>query len=319
MSLDDMARKIISTVKLFLSHTYLFGGIIMRFTPGKTFHWFRVDNRHFSATATAEGLINTSTLHRFESDTTSPYLIDVLPLLDRLRIDPSEFFSREQGFNHTQVARFFQSISSAYENRDVSALLRLQKFFESPATHEAALPYRHLDAIVVNAALAMMHDKPLPDTDVAFAMAYFHQQPNWLSYDLHVLRWLPSFLSKEDLIWVAQNLYLRALTFIESLDNANSVGNISLDVATQLIISLPADHTAAYLLRLSGDVTALQKKMQFSIHRKVLEAAIAFNQGETIQAQIILHRVYDALDLFDSEWDERMVSATWPKLIHAVS
>lgn len=287
----------------------------MSVNSGNVFNIFRVKDRKLSVKEAAQGIMSESSLRRFEQGQTSPYLETVLPLLARLRIAPSEFFAKKNGFAPTQMSAFYSSVADAYNRRDFISLKSMLSSLKAAKPMEPdSLPFQRLDSITIEAALGILLTKPIPDGDINFAMTYFKSQRNWLFYDLNMLRYLPTFLSRQDLVWLAHNIFNRASAYITVLNNADLVTDIVLNVGTALIASAKEYDEAANLLELSHQNSVLRGKLEFSIHRRVLEGAIEFHQGNPEEAEKIHTFVLSTLKSFDAVWDIQQVEALWPLL-----
>lgn len=284
-------------------------------TPGNTFQTARAIDRGMSVDDVAYGIVNASSVRRFERDETSPYLATVIPLLERLRITPSEFFAKQNNFSPTKVASFYETVTAAYNRQDYFALQRLLEKQKKPYPHEPVnLPFHRLDSITIKSAMGMLHDEPLSSDDVSFVMAYLHSQRNWFFYDLNMLRYLHAFLSGSDLSWISQNLFSRSASYIRVLNNTDLVSDIILNVATILITSTNEYDEAMNLLVLSHRADVMQEKLEFSMHRKVLEAALEFRRGDRVHATKVHDQILATLDLLDADQNIQLVESLWPLL-----
>ncbi|MFT9040388.1 hypothetical protein [Schleiferilactobacillus harbinensis] len=283
---------------------------------GIVFHSFRVNDRKMSIEQASAGIMSASALRRFEQGKTSPYLETILPLLDRLRITPSEFFARKNDFEPTWTSSFYGSVTDAYNHHDLITLGGMfSKLHEALSSEPTDLPFYHLDKVTIQSATGMLQATPLPSNDVSFAMTYLKSQRNWFFYDLNMLRYLPTFLDREDLVWLAQNIFSHASAYINVLNNADLVTDIVVNIAISLIASAKEYDEAANLLELSHQNTVLRGKLEFSIQRKVLEAAIEFHQGNPEAAEKKHALVLSTLKSFDAVWDIQQVETLWPLLI----
>lgn len=282
---------------------------------GNTFYTFRTKDRKFTVKQVSADIMSESSLRRFELGQTSPYLATVLPLLDKLRITPSEFFARQNNFNPTQVSAFYSSVAHAYNDRDVIKLDgMLSDLIKTHPDKPTDLPFGRLDKITIQAASGMLRGQPFPIADINFVMNYLRSQRNWFNYDLNMLRYFPVFLPAEDLIWLAQNIFAHALAYINVLNNADLVSDIVLSVTNALIISAKDYDEAQSLLSISHHTDALKGKLEFSVHRKALEAAIKFHQGDRHGAEEMHAGVLATLKEYEADWDIRQVEAMWPLL-----
>lgn len=287
----------------------------MSVNSGNVFHIFRVKDRKMSVKEAAQGIMSESSLRRFEQGQTSPYLETILPLLERLRIAPSEFFAKTNSFTQSRIAAFYSSVTDAYNRRDSASLTKMiPDLKETHSMEPDGLPFPRLDRITIRSALGMLQNKPISVDDIAFAMAYIKAQRNWFFYDLNMIRYLPTFLPKKDLVWLAHNIFNRASAYITVLNNADLVTDIVLNVGTALIASAKEYDEAANLLELSHQNSVLRGKLEFSIHRRVLEGAIEFHQGNPEEAEKIHTFVLSTLKSFDAVWDIQQVEALWPLL-----
>ncbi|WP_040534980.1 hypothetical protein [Schleiferilactobacillus shenzhenensis] len=283
---------------------------------GEIFHSFRVTDRKLSVAQVANGIMNQSSLRRFEKGDTSPYWVTVLPLLERLRIAPSEFFARTEGFGQTDTAAFYSRVTHAYNRKDTVLLDQMLATRRVPNPQESAtLPFDHVDRITIQAAIAMLQGATLPKEETEFIVSYLHSQRTWFFYDLNMLRFIPGLLPHDDLVWLAQNLFSHASAYINVLNNADLTADTVLNIATSLITVSQDYDEAERLLASSRREDALKGKLDFSVHRKTLEAALVFHRGDLATAMNLYRRILDALDLFDADWDAQQVTTMWPLLI----
>lgn len=284
-------------------------------TSGHAFQILRAKDRKITVVQACAGIMSESSLRRFEQGKTSPYLVTILPLLDRVRISPSEFFTKESNFQSSNVASFYDAVSQAYNRRDVITLNRLlSKIQETHTTEPIGLPFNRLDQITVRSAIGMIQSTPLSEADSSFAVTYLKSQRNWFFYDLNMLRYIPLFLTKTDLVWLSQNIFSRASAYITVLNNADLVTNIVLNVETALIASAREYDEAEDLLARSHRNNVLQDKLEFSAHRKVLEAALVFHQGDPTTANKMHAQILDALEVLSAGWNIQQVETMWPFL-----
>lgn len=282
---------------------------------GNTFYIFRAKDRKLTIRQASAGIMSESSLRRIEQGQTSPYLATILPLLDRIKVTPSEFFARQNNFSPTEVSAFYSGVAHAYNHQDFIKLdSMLSDLQENHRDEPSDLPFGRLDKITIQAASGMLQGQPLPPDDVAFAINYLKSQRNWLFYDLNMLRYLPVFLPTDDLVWLAQNVFAHAVAYIDVINNADLVSDIVLNVANALIISAKEYDEAENLLTVSHRTDALKGKLEFSVHRKALEAAVAFHRGDQDGAEQIHTDVLDTLRKYEADWDIRQVEALWPLL-----
>lgn len=161
----------------------------------------RKNNRNMSLADASAGIMDKTTLRKFEKGEISLSMAKLFPLLRRLRVAPSEFLYQGADFAVSPVASFFEELAAVYVQRDMPSLRRMLADAQRPRADESArLPFQRLDRITIEAAIKSLGQGELAAADVEFVTAYLVGQRNWFYYDLSILQYLPNFLSPETLI-----------------------------------------------------------------------------------------------------------------------
>ncbi|MCI2172183.1 Rgg/GadR/MutR family transcriptional regulator [Schleiferilactobacillus perolens] len=283
---------------------------------GSFVHSIRTNNRRLSLAQTAYGIIDKSTLRKFEQGQTSLSFANIIPLLERLHIAPSELLYSKDNYQLSESASFFYSLAEAYNRRDLIQLQNLLNEQQAPHPNEPPkLPFRRLNAIAIKAAMGMLQNKPISPEDVGFATDYLVSQSAWFHYDLSILTYLPSFLSGDTLVWIVHNLYDHVAPLSDILNNASLITEIALNVATVLIAGKHNYEAANWLLTRSRREKSVQDRITSELRVKQLDAAIDYHRGNTKSAEDTYARILSTLHWLGLEQKASEIENLWPQLI----
>lgn len=283
---------------------------------GSLIRSIRVNNRKLSLAQASAGIMDKTTLSKFEQGKMSLSFANLIPLLQRLRIAPSELLSFQNNYQLSKMGAFFYGVGEAYNRRDLITLGHLLEEQEAPHPDEPPnLPFYRLNAIAIKAAMGMLQNKPLNQDDVSFASEYLVSQGTWFNYDLGILTYLPSFLAEDTLVWIAHNLYDQTSAFAAILNNASLIVEIALNVATVLIAGKHNYVAANWILNRSRDVPYVKDMITSELRLKQLEAAIEYHRGNTKTAEETNARILSTLHWLELTQKAAEIESLWPQLI----
>lgn len=280
---------------------------------GKAMRNFR-ENRGFSLRMLAEGIVDPSTLAKYERGTTGLSFESLIPLLARLHITIGEFLYRARSFEQDPKAAFFSQVTRAYLDEDIDMLHILNEQATSKlATAPNRLPYDRLDLITIRAATAMLQDTQLDANDATFASAYFLENQDWYYYDLQSLRFICIFFSLEDLLAISRMLFTSVNTYSRVGNSMQYVNEIALEIIDGLISYGDLDNARKTIADFDKQPTIINSIMA-SLNLKELSAALKYLDGQEVSATTEFQKVIDTLRWLSFNQQAKQLTDQWNRL-----
>lgn len=271
------------------------------------------ENRGMSLSQTVSGIVSKSTMSSAELQHSSMSFENVLMILERLHVSPSELLARSSGI--TDSAVFINQLVDLFDHGDVHGLKHLlHEVKNKPVTEPETLPFHRLDTIAVQAAICIKEQVPLPESDKNFLMAYFLEQNEWFNYDLGILQFAPPLLDVDTVHRLADILFKNFPTIINSLGSVGFAVTILTSMIGRLIMA--QDYSgASNLIARARMETNIVEYLSTGVLLSVFEAAIQYHRGYETEATRMFNSIVSLLKLIKSDNVLRYIIGVWQQLV----
>lgn len=265
---------------------------------GETFRKIRID-KGYSLKETAEGIVSTQFLSKFEKGESSITVPKLNDLLNKILVSWKEFMRLHNGNNLDSVNRKTGEVGHFIYSNNFYELDKIGKYYDELYRDSQSNKDLHM-SLIIKASYYANIDKEITQDKLMIIRDYLKSVDQWCDYENYLFGSFIQYLSDDDIMLhyrrVARNFEKNQKDFADlSMENIQLVSFIishfvnqrKLDLALEVL-----DHLGAYMLKENDPV-----HMFYKLIFKSKISIIKILQGEVEQGKSEIEGYMRALEL----------------------